>query len=523
MKTPNKIINKWNMLLPWWTKFIFLLNVLMEDYRSKYLKYKKKYLDVKKIYDFIIVGGGSAGAVIAARLSEMDGVEILLVEAGPNFKPNEFPDELTDVDSIGSPNYDWGYESVEGYIGHAISMPRARVIGGCSAHNACAATRATVGNFSKWSEYVKNWTFEDVLPYYKKMENCNFGSDIFHGRDGPFPIRLHNSTEIISKSFIDSVMMLGYEYIEDLNNGKYLGVGHTPMNVIDGKRQNTAMVYLTAEVRKKITIIALAEVDKVIIEGDIATSVILFNGSVYLAKHEIIISAGTFGSCEILKRSGIGPTKELKHMGIKLLIDAPVGQTLYDQPFYYNVYKLKDTVNLGEGFNESALLYWTKDAKELDIFLVAFPDDEERTLTLGIGLMQPKSCGSYTNGRIDLNYFRENDDMRRMVEAIKLARKITSMGPLGELILHEIYPGDKVKTDDALEKAIVDGIDSFGHPTSTVPMGEVVDEFCMVHGMKNLRVVDASVFPYPVSCPPNVTVIMVAEKISDHIKKNLTI
>lgn len=431
---------------------------------------------MRKTYDYIIVGGGSAGAVVAARLSEIDGVRILLLEAGPNFQLGEFPDELTDPDIIGSPHYDWGYKSIKGYIGHKIKLPRAKVIGGCSAHNACAAVRARSANFDIWSAKIKNWTYEDVLPYYEKLEK-------------KFPIEIGQ----VNNTFVDSIMMLGYEYIENLNKyDKDKGVGPLPVNIVNDERQNTAMVYLTESVRSKIKIIGFAEVDRVIIENGIANGVVLFCGDVFRARREIIVCAGTFGSCEILARSGIDS----------------VGKTLYDHPFYYNVYKLRDGA---EEIEDMALL-------DSDIFIVAFSDSNTLTLTLGIGLTQPVSCGSYLNGKIDLNFLHEEYDRKRMVNAVKLAREITRTGPLGELILHEIEPGENIVRDEQLEEAIIENIDSFGHPTSTIPMGDILDEYCRVIGKKNLRVVDASVFPYPVSCPPNVTIIMIAEKISDHIK-----
>ncbi|AYV84617.1 MAG: choline dehydrogenase [Hyperionvirus sp.] len=485
----------------------------MSDYRRKYLKYKKKYLDVMKVYDHIIIGGGTAGSVVAARLSEMEGVEILLLEAGKNFEPDEFPDELVDVESIGSMKYDWGYRSAPGYIEHAIQLPRAKVIGGCSAHNAAAAIRGTSENFERWSQDVSGWEFADVLPYYKKLENCNFGVDQWHGRSGPLPIRIDGKESPFSKSFIASGMMLGYEYIEDINNGHQLGVGLVAMNVIDGERQNTAMVYLTKGVRKRknLRILGLSEVEKVVVEEGGAVGVVLFNGSVFWARREIVVCGGTFGSCEILKRSGIGPRKELEKSGIQVVVDSPVGSVLYDHPFYYNVYQLKKNVDLDEGVNGPFL--W-----DGDIMIVAWSD--QKTLTLGVALTQPISRGSYSYGKIDLNFLFEEHDRKRMVEAVKLAREIVYKGALADLIERELYPGEKVKSAEALEQAIMDDIDSFGHPVSTVAMGTVLDEFCRVRGIKNLRVVDASVFPYPVSCPPNVTVIMVAEKISDHIKKS---
>jgi choline dehydrogenase len=501
-------------------------------------------------YDFIIVGGGSAGSVLASRLSEKPGVKVLLLEAGKVFAPDSYPEIIVNSNIVaanGDNQLDWGYSSLPGYIGHPIHVIHGKVLGGSSAINGAAAVRALPSDFSRWTTAgIKNWTWEDVLPYYKKMETSNVPDSRWHGDSGPFPITQLSKSDItpMQLAFINAAVENGFKEIDDFNAGKQHGVGPYPMNIVNGKRMNTGMTYLDDTVRKRenLTIIGDAIVEKVLFNGTTAYGVQLSDRRQFKAD-EVILSAGTYGSAPILLRSGIGPQKQLAELEIPLVADLPVGENLAEHPFYYNAYAA-DPDSIGRQTPVIAVKIWTKSsyakAGELDLHITAthlLPPDQSPTrvgFVLAIALVNPQSRGTVKIASkdpnaapvIDLNYLAMEEDRKRLMEGIKISRKIAKSGDLKKMIVKELNPWE-AETDEQLMASIKSTVDTYAHPFATAPMGPagtkqaVVDFEGNVYKVKSLRVVDASIFPDAVSAAPNPTVIMAAEKIADQIKASI--
>lgn len=502
------------------------------------------------IFDYVILGGGTAGAVLAARLSEDGKSSVLLVEAGSSFDPEQYPEELYSSNIIAAnanPNYDWGYYAQPYKQDEPVYVPRGKVIGGSSAINGAVACRALPYDFKRISEKgLKGWTYDDVLPYFRKMETYHLGREEIHGRNGPFPIHQLTMDYItpVQGAMVQASWKLGYAKVSDFNDPMANnGAGPNPMNVVNGVRVNTGMAYLTREVRERsnLTILSDSLIDKLLFKGKRVHSALLADGREVSGKH-MILCAGSYGTTAILLRSGVGPKADLAALKIPLVKDAPVGTNLLDHAFYWMNFAGRPDLKGKEHPVVGAQL-WTNSSfssstRELDIAIspshlldpslsktgVAFSLGLELMKVKSTGTVKLRSCDPKDAPVIQLNHLKDKDDMRRMVECFRLARKLAQTEPLKSLIVEEIYPGPDVgDSDTQISEALAKGVSTLQHPCATARMGlpedplAVVDGEGLVYGLEGLRIVDASIFPEIPLINLNPNVIMMAEKIADQI------
>lgn len=531
---------------------------------------------IKKQYDFIIIGGGSAGSVLANRLSADPAHNVLLLEAG---RPDYFWDIFIHMPAglafpIGNKHYDWQYESEpEPFMnGRRIYHARGKVLGGSSSINGMIFQRGNPMDYEKWGaeKGMETWDYAHCLPYFKRMENCLAGGDTYRGADGPLVLERGPCENPLFPAFFEAVQQAGHQLTDDVNGYKQEGFARFDRNIQNGRRLSAARAYLhPVKKRSNLDIVTRAFVTKILFDGKRAIGVeVRKNGRLQnVYGGETIACGGAINSPQLLQLSGVGNAEELTQLGIDVVHDLPgVGENLQDHLEVYIQYACSKPVSM-----YPALQWWNKPKIGLQWLLqrkgaaatnhfeaggfirsnadVDYPNLMFHFLPLAIrydgsapmghgyqvhvgpmysnakGSVKIKSRDPYEHPALRFNYLSTEQDRREWVEAIHHAREILTQPAFDEFSDGEISPGKGVQSEQEILDWVAKDAETALHPSCTCKMGveetAVTDPTSMrVHGLDGLRVVDASVMPIVTNGNIYAPVMMIAEKAADLILGN---
>jgi choline dehydrogenase len=519
-------------------------------------------------YDYIIVGAGSAGSVLANRLSAKPDIKVLLIEAGGSDR-SLYVRMPAGIASLSGPRFNWGYETAPqaAMKGRRMYWPRGRLLGGSSSVNAMVYMRGQPADYDHWRQLGNaGWSYADVLPWFKKSECNERLHDEFHGSDGPLNVAERPYTNPLSHVFVEAGQQAGLPLNPDFNGSAQLGVGLFQVTQKNGRRWSAASAYLhPAAERENLTIVTKARATRVLIDKGRAVGVEYARGRkrrTARATREVVLAGGAINSPQLMLLSGIGPAAELRTLGVRVALDLPgVGKNLQDH-LNVNIVRRAKRGSTLDGKNRGLapigvalefLLYGTgpgtSNVAEAGAFAIsglgaATPDiqhhfipaqvvDHARTIMDGDGVtlhsccLRPQSRGEIRLASsdplkppiMDPNYLAAEYDLKILIDGLRRGREILAAAAFKPWLEEERMPGTATQSDAALEDFIRAAAETEYHPVGTCKMGSdamaVVDDQLRVRGIERLRVIDASIMPTVVSGNTNAPVIMIAEKGAD--------
>ncbi len=522
--------------------------------------------------DYIIVGAGSAGCVLANRLTANGKHSVLLLEAGPRDTNPWIHIPLGYGRLFKEEAVNWMYqtEPEPGLNGRNVFQPRGKVLGGSSSINGLLYIRGQQQDYDRWRQQGNfGWGYDDVLPYFKRAEDQARGGDEFHGVGGPLPVSDWRHADPLSAAFVDAAVQVGISRNPDFNGAVQEGAGFFQTTTRGGRRASAAVAYLRpAKARPNLHVETSAMAERILFEGARAAAVTYRAAGIprsARARREILVSGGAYNSPQLLQLSGVGPADLLRSHGIDVVLDAPgVGHDLQDHLQVRIVMRCSQAITLNDIVNNpfrkvmtglryaafrtgpltiaagtSGAFFRTNPrlaSPDIQIHFLPFSTDKmgEKLhsfsgFTASVCQLRPESRGSLRIRSADpaappeirINYLASEVDRTANIEGLKMLRKILRAPALAPYVVEEVDPGDKVTSDEALLAYCRARGTTIYHPTSTCRMGNdplaVVDQRLRVRGTDGLRVIDASVMPSLVSGNTNAPVIMIAEKASDMI------